>query len=166
MYCRSDLVNHDLLLCVCSCLDFLVNAFYTELPALKNENVVEPGSEMGTVTFPFRHAVMETGLLVDVSPSPVNSTCGSTLSEMAVIVSCSDLTNNEGYTVTLRGTLSVEETLLPFTFSETLYPTAGLWLKGCMDASCTSFLLVRTCTPAVSITCMCDQHFLYLCLVL
>ena len=44
-----------------------LNAFYTELPAIKYENVVEPAFEMGTVTFPFRHAVMETGLLVDVS---------------------------------------------------------------------------------------------------
>ena len=105
---------------------------------------------MGTVTFPFRHTVMETGLLVDVSPSPVDTTCGSTVSEMAVIVSCSDLTNNEGYTVTLRGTLSVEETLLPFTFSETLYPTAGLWLKDCMDVLCTSFLLVYICIPCVT----------------
>ena len=142
----------------------IVNAFYIELPVIKDENVVEPGSEMGTVTFPFRHSVMETGLLVNVSPSPVDTTCGSTISQRVVIVNCSDLANNEGYTMTLRGTLFVEETLLPFTFSETIYPTAGLWLKCCING--TFFLLVCVCTPCVTITCMCDRTFLYLCLVL
>ena len=93
---------------------------YTDLPAIKYENVVELASEMAIVTFPFQHAVMETGLLVNISPSPVNEACERTLSEMAVIVSCSDLTEGMGYTVTLRGTVSVEETLLPFTFSELL----------------------------------------------
>ena len=91
---------------------------YTDLPAIKYENVVELAPEMAMITFPFRHIVMETGLLVDISPSPVNELCDRTLSEMAVIVNCSDLTNDMGYTVILRGTLSVEGTLLPFTFSE------------------------------------------------
>ena len=93
---------------------------YTDLPAIKYENMVELASEMATITFPFQHTVMETGLLVSISPSPVNELCNRTLSEMAVIVSCSDLANGMGYTVTLRGTLSVEETLLPFTFSESV----------------------------------------------
>ena len=45
---------------------------YTDLPAIKYTNVVELASEMASVMFPFRHAVMETGLLANVSPSPVN----------------------------------------------------------------------------------------------
>ena len=125
-------------------------SFYTDIPAIKYENEVEPASEMGTITFPFRHAAMETDLLVNITPSPVNESCKKTLSEMAVIVSCSNLTNGMGYTVTLRGTLSVEETLLPFTFFETLtpmslptaLPTTGLWLKACVNISC-SLLLTR-----------------------
>ena len=122
---------------------------------------MEPSSEMGTVTFPFRHTVMETGLLVNVSPSPVDTTCSGTVSEMAVIVSCSDLTNNERYTVTLRGTLSVEEILLPFTFSETLYPTAGLWLKGCIDVLFTSSL----CGYVYHAWLLCVTNILCSCLV-
>ena len=89
---------------------------YTDLPAIKYENVAELASEMAIVTFPFQHTVMETGLLVNITPSPVNEACERMLSEMAVIVSCSDLVESVGYTVTLRGTLSVEETPLPFTF--------------------------------------------------
>ena len=81
---------------------------------------MELASEMAIVTFPFQHVVMETGLLVNITPSPVNEACERTLSEMAVIVSCSGLMRGMGYTVTLRGTVSVEETLLPFTFSELL----------------------------------------------
>ena len=95
---------------------------YADLPAIKYENVVELTSEMTIVTFRFQHVVMETGLLVNIAPSPVNEACERTLSEMAVNVSCSDLTKGMGYTVILRGTLSVEETLLPFTFSELLNP--------------------------------------------
>ena len=92
---------------------------------------------MATVTFPFRHDVME----IVVSPSPVNTSCSSTITQMAVIISCSELTNGMGYTVTLRGTLSVEETLLPFTFSESFTPTAGLWLNHCVaEALCGCFL--------------------------
>ena len=94
---------------------------------------MEPAFEMGTVTFPFQYDV--TG--ITVSPSPVDTSCGSTVSQMAVIVSCTDLTNDMPYTVTLKGTLSVQETLLPFTFSESFTPTSspppppGLWLNYC-----------------------------------
>ena len=88
---------------------------------MKYDNVVEPASEMSTVTFPFRHNVME----VIVPPSPVNTSCSTTVKERAVIISCSDLMNGMGYTVTLRGTLSVEETLLPFFFSESVTPTSS-----------------------------------------
>ena len=95
-------------------------SLYTDLPAIKYENMVELASEMAIVTFPFQHIVMETGLLVNITPSPVNEACERTLSESAVIVNCSDLTRGMRYTVTLRGTLSVEETQLPFTFSELL----------------------------------------------
>ena len=95
--------------------------FYTDLPAIKDENVVEPAFEMGTVTFPFQYDV--TG--ITVSPSPVDTSCGSTVLQMAVIVSCTDLTNDMPYTVTLKGTLSVQETLLPFTFSESFTPTSS-----------------------------------------
>ena len=131
--------------------------------AIKYENVVEPASNMGTVIFPFRHPVMETGLLVNVSPSPVNESCVRTLSGMAVTVSCSDLTNGAGYTVTLTGTLTVEETLLPFTFSESFTPTSsppapsttGLWLKVCVDMSWSSLLIV--CTPFL-LVCICVYY--------
>ena len=101
-------------------------------------------SDTANVTYPFRHAVMETGLDVNISPSPVNESCDRSLSGMAVIAICSSLTSGNGYTVTLRGTLSVEETLLPFTFTQMLTPTSspptppttGLWLKDCVDISC------------------------------
>ena len=124
---------------------------YTDLPAIKYKNVVESAPEMGTVTFPFRHAVMETGLLANVSPSPVNESCNRTLSEMAVIVSCSNLSNDMEYTVTLRGTLLVEEASLPFSFSDLLNRMSspsqpsitGLWLKDCVDMYCTLVLIAK-----------------------
>ena len=111
----------------------------TDLPAIKYDNVVELASEMANITFPFQHVVLETGLLVNITPSPVNESCDGVLSEMAVIVSCSDLTMGMEYIVALRGTLSVEETLLPFTFSQWInsmssrspQPTTGLWLNNC-----------------------------------
>ena len=113
---------------------------YTDLPAIKYTNVVELASEMDSVTFPFQHAVTETGLLVNVSPSPVNESCEWSLSEMDVLASCSELTNGMRCTVMVKGTLSVEETPLPFTFSQLLTPTAGLRLKSMQHHGCISFL--------------------------
>ena len=122
----------------------LLMSLYTDLPPIKYDNMVKPDSEAGIVTFPFQHTVMETSLLVGVSPSPVNESCVRSLSEMDVIVHCSALTNGVGYTVTLEGTLSVEGTLLSFTFSESFTPmsspplpnSTGLCPKDSLDMTC------------------------------
>ena len=76
------------------------------------------GSEMGTVMFRFQHAVME----ASVSWSPDNGTCDSALSGMNVIVTCSCLTNDVKYTVTIEGSLDISGQQLPFTFSQLLTP--------------------------------------------
>ena len=94
---------------------------------------MDPGSESGTVTFPFRHSVME----ASVTWLPDNGTCESEISGMDVIAHCSGLTNGVKYTVTVEGILVVDGQQLPFTFSEMLIPmespspsfTSGLWKK-------------------------------------
>ena len=100
---------------------------------IKFVNDVDSGSEGGTVTFPFRHSVME----ASITWSPDNGTCESEISGMDVVVRCSGLTKGVEYTVTVEGILVVSGQQLPFMFFELLLPmksssppsTSGLWMR-------------------------------------
>ena len=98
--------------------DDVINVLYTALPAIKYANVVDPGSEGGAVTFPFRHPVME----ASVTWSPDDGMCDTVLSEMTVTVNFSGLNNSVEYTMTVDGVLVLNGQQLPFTLSESLTP--------------------------------------------
>ena len=91
---------------------------YTDFPAVKYDNVVNLGSEIGTIIFQFRHTVIE----ASVTWSSDNGACDSMLSGMNVMVTCSDLTNDVDYTVTIQGILDVNQQQLPFIFSQLVTP--------------------------------------------